>query len=199
MNSQKKLIVSHAPFLHNGSKISERNLHIIYAALPAILFGGFFRFGIPAIGVVCLAVSTAMLWELIMNKAMQRPVSIGDGNAALIGLLFAMLLPATAPWWLVVTGTFVAIVIGKQIFGGIGGNAFNPVALSIAILMVSWKDYFDFNAMLLNYNPDFIMAYPLAALKNFGTDAALNGYQHLAFSRWAGRSGGIGDNVRASA
>ena len=137
MNSQKKLIVSHAPFLHNGSKISERNLHIIYAALPAILFGGFFRFGIPAIGVVCLAVSTAMLWELIMNKAMQRPVSIGDGNAALIGLLFAMLLPATAPWWLVVTGTFVAIVIGKQIFGGIGGNAFNPVALSIAILMMA--------------------------------------------------------------
>ena len=130
MNSQKKLIVSHAPFLHNGSSISERNLHIIYAALPAVLLGGIFRFGIPAIGVVCLSVSTAMLWELIMNRAMQRPVSIGDGNAALIGLLFAMLLPATAPWWLVITGTFVAIVIGKQIFGGIGGNAFNPVALS---------------------------------------------------------------------
>lgn len=190
MNSPKKLIVSHAPFLHIGSNISERNLHIIYAALPAIMLGGFFRFGIPAIGVVCLSISTAMLWELIMNRVMQRPVSVGDGNAALIGVLFAMLLPATAPWWLVITGTFVAIVVGKQIFGGIGGNAFNPVALSIAILMVSWKDYFDFNAMLLNYNPDFIMAYPLAALKNFG----VSGTEPYAISDFlVGRqSGGIG-------
>ncbi|MCG6908964.1 MAG: RnfABCDGE type electron transport complex subunit D [Deltaproteobacteria bacterium] len=168
MNSQTKLIVSHAPFLHNGSGIAGRQLNIICAALPAALLGGVFRFGIPAIGVVCLAVSTAMLWELAMNKAMKRSVSIGDGNAALIGLLFAMMLPATAPWWLVITGTFVAIVVGKQIFGGIGGNAFNPVALAIAILMVSWKDYFDFNAMLANYSTDFPMAYPLAALKNFG-------------------------------
>ena len=152
--------------------------------------GGFFRFGIPAIGVVCLSVSTAMLWELIMNRVMQRPVTVGDGNAALIGLLFAMLLPATAPWWLVITGTFVAIVVGKQIFGGIGGNAFNPVALSAAILMVSWKDYFDFNAMLVNYDPDFIMAYPLAALKNFGV-SGIEPYSIADFL--VGRqSGGLG-------
>jgi electron transport complex protein RnfD len=190
MNSQKKLIVSHAPFLHIGSNISERNLHIIYAALPAVFLGGVFRFGIPAIGVVCLSVATAMLWELIMNRIMQRSVSIGDGSAALIGLLLAMLLPATAPWWMVITGTFVAIVVGKQIFGGIGGNAFNPVALSIAILMVSWKDLFDFNAMLLNYSPDFIMAYPLAALKNFG----VSGIEQYSIGDFlVGRqSGGIG-------
>jgi len=190
MNSHKKLIVSHAPFLHNGSGIAERNLHILYAALPALFLGGVFRFGIPAIGVVCLSVATAMIWELIMNRIMNRPISIGDGNAALIGLLFAMLLPATAPWWLVITGTFVAIVIGKQIFGGIGGNAFNPVALAVAILMVSWKDYFDFNGMLLTYDTDFIMAYPLATLKNFGP-AAMDQYaiSDLLLGR---QSGGIG-------
>jgi len=190
MNSDNKLIVSHAPFLHIGSGIAERNLHILYAALPALLLGGVFRFGIPAIGVVCLSVATAMIWELIMNRVMNRPISIGDGNAALIGLLFAMLLPATAPWWLVITGTFVAIVIGKQIFGGIGGNAFNPVALAVAILMVSWKDYFDFNNMLLNYDTDFVMAYPLATLKNFGP-AAMDQYAISDFL--LGRqSGGIG-------
>ena len=190
MNSQKKLIVSHAPFLHNGSKISERHMNMIYAALPAVLLGGVFRFGIAAIGVVCLSVSTAMIWELIMNRLMKRTVSVGDGNAALIGLLFAMLLPATAPWWLVITGTFVAIVVGKQIFGGIGGNAFNPVALSAAILMISWKDSFDFNAMLANYDPDFAMAYPLAALKNFG----VSGIEQYSIADFlVGRqSGGIG-------
>jgi electron transport complex protein RnfD len=168
MNSQKKFIVSHAPFLHNGSGIPERSLHIIYAALPALIFGGMFRFGVAAIAVVCFSVATAMIWEILMNHAMKRPISVGDGNAAVIGLLFAMLLPATAPWWLVLTGTFVAIVIGKQIFGGIGGNAFNPVALSMAILAMSWGDYFDFNEMYMHFDLGFAATYPLATLKHFG-------------------------------
>ncbi|MEJ2096266.1 MAG: RnfABCDGE type electron transport complex subunit D [Deltaproteobacteria bacterium] len=171
MNNQKKFIVSHAPFLHNGSGILERNLHTIYAALPAVICGGIFRFGVSAIAVVCFSVATAMIWELLMNHAMKRPITIGDGHAALIGLLFAMLLPATAPWWLVLTGTFVAIVIGKQIFGGIGSNAFNPVVLSVAILTVSWGNYFDFNEMYMHFNLDFAATYPLATLKHFGVDA----------------------------
>ena len=171
MNDQKKFIVSHAPFLHNKSGIPQRSLHIICAALPALVFGGIFRFGVPAIAVICFSVATAMIWEILMNHAMKRPVSIGDGNAALIGLLFAMLLPATAPWWVVLTGTFVAVVIGKQIFGGIGGNAFNPVALSMAILAMSWSDYFDFNEMYLHLDLGFAATYPLATLKHFGVDA----------------------------
>jgi len=104
-----------------------------------------------------------------MNFVTKRSLTIGDGNAALIGLLFAMLVPATLPWWAVLTGTFVAVIIGKQIFGGIGSNAFNPVVLSIAILMVSWKDLFDFDEALLNYDLEFTMLYPIAALKHFGT------------------------------
>ena len=165
-----KFIVSHAPFWHNGSGISERSYHTILAVIPAVLLG-FSHYGIPAVGVVSLAVSSAMLWELLMNLAMKRPVTIGDGNAAVIGLLFAMLIPASSPWWFVVTGTFVAVVIGKQIFGGIGSNAFNPAVLAVAILMVSWKDLFDFDEALVNYDLDFVMVYPLAALKHFGVDA----------------------------
>jgi electron transport complex protein RnfD len=76
----------------------------------------------------------------------KRPITVGNGNAALIGLLIAMLLPASAPWWLVIIGTFLAIVIGMQIFGGIGANPFCPVALAIAILMVSYKTHMDFDA-----------------------------------------------------
>jgi electron transport complex protein RnfD len=174
MNNQKRFIVSHPPFLHNGSGISERNLHTIYAAMPAVIFGGIFRFGVSAIAVVCFSVATAMIWELVMNHLMKRPITIGDGHAALIGLLFAMMLPASAPWWLVLTGTFVAIVIGKQIFGGIGSNAFNPVALSVAILTMSWGDYFDFNEMYIHFNLDFAATYPLATLKHFGANAVSN-------------------------
>jgi electron transport complex protein RnfD len=119
--------------------------------------------------VVALSISFAIIWELAINKVTKRSISIGDGNAALIGLLFAMLLPATSPWWLIVTGTFVAVVIGKHIFGGIGGNPFNPVLIGLAILMVSWKDFFDFDQALLNYDLDFAMVYPLAAVKHLGT------------------------------
>ncbi len=168
MLNQKKLIVSHAPFCHDGSSISVRSYHMMIAALPAVLFG-FFQYGINAVGVVALSISFAIIWELAINKVTKRSISIGDGNTALIGLLFAMLLPATSPWWLVITGTFVAVVIGKHIFGGIGGNPFNPVLIGLAILMVSWKDFFDFDQALLNYDLGFAMVYPLAAVKHLGT------------------------------
>ena len=170
MNNQKKFIVSHAPFWHIGSGVPERNYNYIIAAIPAALMGLVY-FGLPALGVLCLAVASAIGWEILFNVAAKRPVSVGDGHAILIGLLLGMLLPASAPYWLVLTGTFIAVVIGKQIFGGIGANPFSPAVLSIAILMVSWKTYFDFDAQLLNYSFDFTPFYPLVALKAFGTEA----------------------------
>jgi electron transport complex protein RnfD len=168
MVDQKKLIVSHAPFWHNGSRVTTRSYHIMLAALPAVL-AGLYYYGMPVIGVVCLSVATAMGWELAINLVAKRPVTIGDGNAALIGLLLAMLFPATMPWWAVITGTFIAVVIGKLIFGGIGSNAFNPVALAVAIMMISWGDLFNFDGMLLDYDFDFAAVYPLALAKHFGS------------------------------
>ncbi len=173
MVNRKKFIVSHAPFWHNGSGVPERNFAILLAALPAAVFG-ILQYGIPALGVVALSVSSAMLWELGMNHILKRPVTIGDGNAALIGLLFAMLVPAAFPWWAVLTGTFVAIVIGKQIFGGIGANSFQPSVLSMAILTISWPTLLNFDASLLNYDFGYNMAHPLSALKNFGLDAIVS-------------------------
>jgi electron transport complex protein RnfD len=138
------------------------------------VLAGLVTYGIPVIGVMGLSMATAMLWELGINLVGKRPITIGDGNAALIGILLGMLYPATIPWWAVVTGSFIAVVIGKQIFGGIGANAFNPPALAIAIMMVSWKDLFNFDGMLLNYDFEFFSLYPLAAVKYFGT-ASLEG------------------------
>ena len=189
MLKHKKLIVSHAPFWHSGKRVTERNYHTILAALPAVILGIHY-FGIPAFRVMCLAVASAMIWELAINLVSRRPITIGDGNAALIGLVFGMLVPATMPWWAVLTGTFIAIVIGKEIFGGIGGNAFHPVAVAIAIMMVSWKDLFNFDGMLLNYDLEFAAAYPIAAAKHFGAEGI------EAFNLWdlfVGKQiGGIG-------
>ncbi|MDM8517103.1 RnfABCDGE type electron transport complex subunit D [Desulfobacterales bacterium HSG16] len=170
MYSQKKFIVSHAPFWHSGSRVSERNQHIMIAAIPAILFG-FVQYGMPAVGVMAMAISTAMFWEYAFKKVAKQQDTIGDCSAAVIGMVFAMLLPATAPWWLVITGTFIAIVVGKEIFGGIGGNPFNPAVVAIAILTISWKSYLDFNGALVDYDLGFSMIYPLSALKNFGVSA----------------------------
>jgi Na+-translocating ferredoxin:NAD+ oxidoreductase subunit D len=189
MFEQKKFTVSHAPFWHNGSSVSARSYNIILATLPAVLFG-LFTYGMSAVGVVALAVSSAVVWELGFNKIAKRSPSIGDGNAAMIGLLFAMLLPATSPWWLVVTGTFVAVIVGKQIYGGIGGNPFNPVLVGLAILTLSWKDFFDFNEVLVNYDFSYPMAYPLASLKHFGV-FAISDFKPAALLMGQ-QSGGIG-------
>ena len=167
MFNQKKYIVSHAPFWHNGSSISERSYSILLAALPAVLMNVYF-YGMPVIGIIALSISSAMLWELGYTRITKQADSIADGSAALTGLIFAMLLPPAMPWWIVITGTFIAIIIGKQIFGGIGSNPFNPAVLSLAIVMLSWKAYFDFNAAVASYSLGFNAVYPLAAIKHAG-------------------------------
>lgn len=168
---KNKLTVSHAPFWHDGDSIFTMNCNILIAALPAAVFG-IVQFGFPALGVLALAMSTAMFWEMCFNKISKKPVSIGDMDAAVIGLLFGMMLPCTTPWWVVVTGTFVAVVIGKMIFGGIGANPFNPVIIGMAILMLAWKQYFDIDTAMVNYPFDFaeLAMVPLAALKYQGVD-----------------------------
>ncbi|MDY0221188.1 MAG: RnfABCDGE type electron transport complex subunit D [Desulfobacterium sp.] len=170
MHKQNKYTVSHAPFWHDGDTISAMNTNVILAALPAALFG-VLTFGLPALGVLTLAVSTAMLWELAFNLISRRAVTVGDFDAAVIGLFVGMMLPATAPWWVVVTGTFFAVVIGKQIYGGIGANPFNPAVIGIAVLLVAWKGFFDFDAALLNYEFGFTALAPLGALKHQGVAA----------------------------
>jgi electron transport complex protein RnfD len=177
MINRKKLVVSHAPFWHNGSSIAQRHYNILLAAVPAAALGCF-RYGMPAVGVVSFSIAFAMIWEWVMNRITRQPVTIGDGSAALTGLLLAMLLPASAPWWLVIVGTFLAIVIGKHIFGGIGSNPVNMVALTLAILSLSWEGRLEFNEALVNYDFGFPMAYPLAELKHFGT-AAIGSFSYM--------------------
>lgn len=164
----RKLTVSHAPFWHDGDSLFQMNLNIIIAALPAAVFG-IVRFGAPALGVLSLSMASAMLWELLMCAVSRKPISIGDMEAALVGLLFGMMLPPTVPWWVVITGTFVAVIIGRMIFGGSGANPFNPTLLAVAILTLSWPAFFDMDTALVNYDFDYTAMAPLAALKYKGT------------------------------
>ena len=188
---QRLLIGSHAPFFHSGDSILKKNLNIILAALPAVIYG-IWLYGMPALRVITLSIGCAMFWELIMNIIMRRPISIADGSAALTGLLFGMMLPATAPFWLILVGTFIAIVVAKQIYGGLGCNPFNPPLVAMAMVLLSWKDVVDFNAALVNYDFDFNMFYPLTAVKNFGASAVSNYNLHALFmGKQAGAVGAV--------
>jgi electron transport complex protein RnfD len=168
MPDQNKLIVAHAPFWHIGTRVTDRSRQILIAALPAALFG-VVQFGAPALAVLALSTGSAILWELGFTRVAKRPATVGDGTAAVIGLLLGMMMPATLPWWAVITGTFIAIVVGRQIYGGIGANPFNPVAVAIGILTLSWKHLMDFDAALVSYPFDFPPVYLLGAVKAFGT------------------------------
>ena len=189
MPSEKMLIVSHAPFWHNGSSIQARTHGMLLAALPAVALG-IVQYGLPALGVLALSVSSAMLWEWMMNRFRKQRVTLADGNAAVLGLLLAMLIPATTPWWAVLVGTLLTVVIGLHIFGGIGSNPFHPVVMALMILTISWAQIFDFNAALVNYNFSFNALYPLGQIKNLGASAAdAYTYSDLLLGR---QVGGIG-------
>lgn len=189
MRSEKMFIVSHAPFWHNGSNVAERHYGMILAAMPAVALG-IVHYGLPAVAVIAMSVSTAIFWEWLMNRVTKRTVTVADGNAALLGLLFAMLIPATAPWWVVIVGTFLTIIIGQQVFGGIGANPFHPVVVAMMILTVSWAEFLDFNAALVHYNFTFNAVFPLSLSKNFGTAAVTD---FSALNLLLGRqTGGIG-------
>ncbi len=132
----------------------------------------------------------AMIWEVVWNLILKKPASLGDGSAAVTGLLLGMLMPATAPWWLIALGTFIAIIVGKQIFGGIGFNPLNPPLLALAMLVISFTGIFDFNESLRHYDLGFVMTYPLADLKAFGPDAISKfGLGDLFMGRQAGAIG----------
>lgn len=181
MINQKKFIVSHAPFWHDGSGITERSYHTLLAALPAVIMS-IYLYGISTLGVVALSVSSAIIWELLYCRITKMPETIGDGSSAVIGMMFAMLLPPVVPWWVVVTGTFLAVILARQIFGGIGANPFNPAVLAAAITAISWQHYFNFDAAVVNYQLDFNMLYPLAIVKHAGIHKDLFDLREIASS-----------------
>jgi len=100
------------------------------AALMAVLL-----FGYQALITMVISVATAMFAEALW---LRKRDFYSDGSAAVTGLLFAMVLPPSPPWWLVVVGAASAIIIGKQVFGGIGYNIFNPALVGRAVVVMSW-------------------------------------------------------------
>ncbi len=115
----KKLSVTFAPHLQARASIKSLTYTQLTALLPAVLVGLYY-YGWRALIIMVLSVLAAVLTEAGMQRMMKREVTVCDGTAALTGLLLAMVLPVGAPWWAVIIGSAVAIILGKQLFGGLG-------------------------------------------------------------------------------
>jgi len=138
----------------------------LVALMPAVIMA-IYIFGLGALRVMALSCAVAVMSEAICNKLMKREQSIDDFNGLLTGLLFAFLLPASAPWWLVTIGASSSIILGKMIFGGLGGNPLSAPLVGWALCRISWGEFMDTNATMLSSN----LAAPLQQLKYFGLES----------------------------
>jgi electron transport complex protein RnfD len=136
-NRENLLIVSSSPHLHNGNSVAKAMRDVLIALIPALIASLYF-FGWAAAKVIITCILAAVLSEAVAQKIMKREVTIDDGSAVVTGLLLAFCLPSTLPLWMAAIGAVVAIIIGKQMFGGLGNNIFNPALIGRAVLLASW-------------------------------------------------------------
>ncbi|MGI6308048.1 MAG: RnfABCDGE type electron transport complex subunit D [Dethiobacteria bacterium] len=134
---ERKLVVSSSPHLKSPEDIQSIMVDVLVALFPAALMA-VFLFGYRALITMVIAMVAAMATEAII---LRKGDFFGDGSAAVTGLLLAMTLPPAPPWWVVAIGSIVAIAIGKQVYGGLGSNIFNPALVGRAVLLVSWGSY----------------------------------------------------------
>lgn len=132
-----KLIVGPSPHIHVHDDISSIMRDVIIGLIPTCIAGVYF-FHWFALRTILLSVLAAVLTEFIMRKITHRQQTITDLSAVVTGLLFALVVPPGLPWWMTLIGSAVAIGLGKQIFGGLGHNLFNPALVGRAVLLASW-------------------------------------------------------------
>jgi electron transport complex protein RnfD len=132
--------ISAPPHIKSKFSFSSINRAKILALIPVSLASVYF-FGIPALEIILAAVLAAVATEYGIQRIFKKKVTIMDGHAALIGLMFALLTPPEAPIWIPIFGAFFAISIGKHAFGGIGSYFFNPVLVSWVFVRSAWGNF----------------------------------------------------------
>jgi Na+-translocating ferredoxin:NAD+ oxidoreductase subunit D len=195
---KNRLIVSTSPHLRDA----ETTKHIIWSvvlALQPAAFMSFYFFGPRAVAILTISIVTAVVCEYGYQKLLKKKVTISDGSAVLTGLLLGLTLPASVPMYIPIVGSFVAIVMAKQLFGGFGFNIFNPALIGRAFLQVSFPKlmttWLEPTAAFF-YIDAVTTATPLGVLKEEGLQKLLelsgsyfNLYTNLLFGNRAGSLG----------
>lgn len=145
---------------------------VLLALLPATCMG-VYLFGVPALILIVCSVATCVATEFIYEKLMHKPVTIKDGSAMVTGLLLALNLPSGAAWWMAVLGGIFAILVVKQLFGGLGQNIMNPALAARCFLMISFParmtDFATGDSVTAKLVDTVSGATPLAEIKNGGS------------------------------
>ena len=199
-----KLIATSNPHIRSNETTSTIMRDVIIALLPALVFACV-RFGARAIALTAVSVVGCVFWEWLYRKLMKKPQSVGDLSAALTGVLLAFVSPVTTPYWMIVIGGFFAIVVVKQLFGGIGKNFVNPALAGRAFLvgsyagvMTTWIDPAVSRAPLMGSTADIITAAtPMAYLKTGDIAGLMSEYSVL--DMFVGMSGGSMGEISALA
>ncbi|MBQ2931831.1 MAG: RnfABCDGE type electron transport complex subunit D [Clostridia bacterium] len=170
---KEKLTVSESPHIRSGQTTQGIMLDVVIALIPALI-AGVLIFGYRAAVLAAVCVSASVIFEWLWCKIVKKPSSVGDFSAVVTGLLLALNLPVTMPFWMAIIGALFAIVVVKQFFGGVGHNFMNPALAARAFLLTSWAQPMTtwvapFSKVSLFGNADAVsMATPLSIIKEGG-------------------------------
>ena len=134
----KQLVVSSSPHVRDETTVKEIMWSVVLALMPAVIAAVYF-FKFQALVVIITSVTGCILTEYLFQKVRGKQVTIDDGSAVITGILLALTLPPTSPIWMVLLGSVVAIGLGKQVFGGLGHNPFNPALVGRAFLLAAYS------------------------------------------------------------
>ena len=134
----EKLLVSPSPHVRSKGKTSLIMLLVIAALLPSCVYG-VLNFGMHALLILVLSTGSAVAAELVYELVMKKKITVTDGSAAVTGLLIGMNMPPMIAWWIPVIGSVFAIVVVKQLFGGLGRNFMNPALAARCFLVLAFS------------------------------------------------------------
>ena len=132
-----KLIASSSPHIRSKDDTQSIMIDVCIALLPALV-ASVIVFGFQALVLTLISVVSCVFWEWAYRKLMKKNCSVGDCSAVVTGMLLAFVCPVSLPWWAIVIGSFFAIVVVKQLYGGIGCNFLNPALAGRAVLVASY-------------------------------------------------------------
>lgn len=160
--------VSSSPHVRAKDSTSRIMFYVLLGLLPASCFG-VYNFGYKALILILVCIASCVASEWIFEKIIHKKSTIGDFSAVVTGLLLALNLPYTLPWWQAVLGSVFAIVIAKMLFGGLGQNFMNPALAGRCFLMIS------FTGSMTTFTYDGVTeATPLAVIKAGGSYDAMD-------------------------
>ena len=190
-----KLIVSPSPHLHTKTSTKSLMRDVVIALLPAVAVSVLF-YGWAELLVLGVSVASCVLLEYLITKyLLKTSCTIGDWSAVITGVLLALNLPATTPWWVVFIGAVVAIGVAKMTFGGLGQNLFNPALVGRVFLLISFPTYMtDWTKPAGFISNSLVDAYsgatPLGLAKGFGPQATeAMDYLNMLFLNIGGSAG----------